>query len=288
MQRYSSQELQKGQVLLVIVLVMIVALTIGLSVVTRSVTNLQISSEEESSQRALSAAEAGIEKALQSNQSTGSLDLQNNSKIEKVTVNKIEGEEFLINNGNTVLKDDGADVWLSTYDSNPKYQNSYSGNVTFFWGSANDVCADGTTNTAAALQILVISKKSGGGMELQTHPFDPCSGSVNRAAENNFCTALSPVSAKCPQTMRQQAATVKGKQFQYSTTIPVTDGVMTRIVPLYASTALGVRGGNGPLPSQGRVIESLGASGNTQRKISVYKGFAKIPVEFFPYVLFSP
>jgi len=286
--QYSRNDFQKGQVLLIIVLVMIVALTIGLSVVTRSVTNLQISSEEESSQRALSAAEAGIERALQSNSgSDDRISFDNNSNIEKVTVNQISGTEFLVDNGNVVLKDDAADVWLAKNDSTPKYGVPYNGNVTIYWGSKNDACINGPSNTAAAIEVLLISNKTGGGMQLRTFPYDHCDNpSFNRAASNNFCT-VGEISAACPTAMKDQTTAIKGKNFQYNVTLSVQNGVLVRVVPLYAPTSIGIKGST-TLPSQGRVIESLGASGNTQRKISVYKGFAKVPVEFFPYVLFSP
>lgn len=279
---------ERGQILLVIVLVMIVALTIGLSVVTRSITNLQISSEEESSQRALSAAEAGIEKALRSGNGSTAVDLKNNSKIEKITVNTISGEQLLVNNGNVVLKDDGADVWLAQNETTPKYQPTYNGTLSVNWGSSQDACANGSSNTAAALEVLVISEKSGGGKQIQTFPFDPCNNgsAFNRVGNNNFCTSTTPPSAKCPQ-MQIQNSSVQGKQFAYKATIPITNGILARMVPLYASTSIGVVGTPG-LPAQGKVIESLGSSGSTQRKITVYKGYGKIPVEFFPYILFSP
>ena len=52
---------QKGQILLLVVLVMTIALTIGLSLATRTITDIRTTTEEENSQRAFSAAEAGIE-----------------------------------------------------------------------------------------------------------------------------------------------------------------------------------------------------------------------------------
>jgi Tfp pilus assembly protein PilX len=57
-------EHQRGQVLLVIVLLITVATTIGLSVATRSIVNLRLSAEEDHTQRAFSAAEAGLEQSL--------------------------------------------------------------------------------------------------------------------------------------------------------------------------------------------------------------------------------
>jgi len=53
-----------GQIALVAVLIMTVLLTIGLAVITRSVTDIRISEETGESTRAFSAAEAGIEEAL--------------------------------------------------------------------------------------------------------------------------------------------------------------------------------------------------------------------------------
>src|SRR3972149_445322 len=55
---------QTGQALLIVLLTMTVVLTIVLSVVSRSVTDISITSYEEDAQRAFNAAEAGIERVL--------------------------------------------------------------------------------------------------------------------------------------------------------------------------------------------------------------------------------
>ncbi|MFH0863897.1 MAG: PilX N-terminal domain-containing pilus assembly protein, partial [Candidatus Gottesmanbacteria bacterium] len=55
---------QNGQILLIVLLVMVVGLTMGLSLATRSATDVKISSQLEHSSRAFAAAEAGIEAAL--------------------------------------------------------------------------------------------------------------------------------------------------------------------------------------------------------------------------------
>lgn len=56
--------MHRGQALVMILLIMGVAITIVLSVVSRSVTEVNLSGTEEQSSRALQAAEAGIEKSL--------------------------------------------------------------------------------------------------------------------------------------------------------------------------------------------------------------------------------
>ncbi len=53
-----------GQIVLVVLLVMVVLLTVGLAVVSRSVTDIRISKEVEEASRAFAAAEAGIEDVL--------------------------------------------------------------------------------------------------------------------------------------------------------------------------------------------------------------------------------
>src|SRR6266403_5167091 len=98
---------QRGQILLIVVLVMTVALTIRLSIATRTITNIRTSTEEESSQRSFSAAEAGMEKALQElNGSSGSL---TNSSTFQSSIASLSGQELLLNNGSPVLKDDAVD-----------------------------------------------------------------------------------------------------------------------------------------------------------------------------------
>ncbi|MBI5356874.1 hypothetical protein HZB78_04700 [Candidatus Collierbacteria bacterium] len=55
---------RKGQVAMVVILVVLVGLTIGVAVLGRSVTNVGISLQEEERARSFSAAEAGVEDAL--------------------------------------------------------------------------------------------------------------------------------------------------------------------------------------------------------------------------------
>src|SRR3989344_9543942 len=63
---------QAGQILLIVILVIVISSTVGLSLVSRSITSLRTSTEEAESQEALAAAEAGGERALQGNISIGS------------------------------------------------------------------------------------------------------------------------------------------------------------------------------------------------------------------------
>lgn len=63
--------MQRGQALVLVMMVLSVALTVGLSIATRSTNEVKVSSAQEESARALEAAEAGLEKALGGTLQTG-------------------------------------------------------------------------------------------------------------------------------------------------------------------------------------------------------------------------
>jgi Tfp pilus assembly protein PilX len=60
----SKHWFKQGQVALIVLLLMVVILTIGLSLASRSITDIKISQDEKDALRAFSAAEAGIEQVL--------------------------------------------------------------------------------------------------------------------------------------------------------------------------------------------------------------------------------
>jgi len=274
--RFKNQE---GQILLIIVLIMVIALTIGLSLAARSITTLRNTTNEADSERAFSAAESGIEQALQTGVGiTTALPLGNNATIDSVTLQAITNKSsFLLSNGNPIFRDDGADVWLSDYstDSAKIYQNQWSGSLNIYWGSASDNCS-ATPPQASAIEIIVIS-----GTEVA--PFitryvaDPC---ANRASNTHFPAATAG------------SFTVGSVTFPYRVAVSVPGnkpGLLARIIPFYQSTQIGVSVGNNdpPLPAQGTLVTATGIAGSTQRKITFYQGYDELPAEYY-YSLFSP
>ena len=287
--------LERGQALLIVVLVMVVVLTIGLSVATRNILNLRTATEEENTKRAFSAAEAGIEQALKSTQTGENVilnrDLGNKSTIKEVNIESLSGANIMLHNGNPILKDDAIDIWLSDYGAGaePSYANPWpnaadgDGLITLYWGNTTDTC-----DLAAALSIVVLTDSSIGGSldpQITHYAVDPCS---SRRSSNNFTDDLGNATFA--------SGTVSQRQFAYTTQIeiPSQRGIILRVVPLYTSAPLAVsarrKSNNTPLAlrDQGTKIESTGESGTTQRKIVAVNGYPKIPVEFFPYIIFSP
>lgn len=257
-----------GQILLISLLVLVVAMTIGLSLAARTINNLRVTTAQDSSQRAFAAAEAGLERALTqltSTTITGNLD---NSSNYRTTVNTRSANEFQVNSGDFLIKNDTADIWLSAY---PDYSSPWTGTLNIYWGNSTDTCV-GTpesSNTMSALEIVIISGTRAA-PTLSHYAFDPCNA---RRSSNRFGASST-------------GGTVSGRNYAFRAAINVSSGLLARIIPLYAGTYIGIRGTN--LPPQGIEISSVGMSGGTQRKLTSFRSYPKAPVEFYPYLIFSP
>lgn len=276
---------QKGQVLLIVVLIMVISLTVGLALASRSIVNLRNTNTESDSQKAFQAAEAGIEIALQKPfnttdqtiYSSSSTHLMNNqSKITDLTIHYLGGPDLILNDGNPITQDQGLDVWLTNY---PNYSGTpWTGKLNIYWGDKAG-CSD------AALEVIVISGQSAtdSGATINRYGVDPCGSnsvdtSKNRTGQNNFVPA-------------QSGGSVSGTNFNFSTAMNITNGIIVRLIPLYTSTPIGITGQDAttsaslPFPVQGRMITSLGEFGSTQRQVSFFQGYPLLPSEFFYSIL---
>lgn len=292
---------EKGQALLIVVLVMTVALTVGLAAVTRSIVNIRIATQEEQSQRAFSAAEAGIEETLRGCTGTSCptpappVGGFSNRTTYKVDVVDVSGGAILVNGGNLVPQDEGTQVLLVPFDrlQERPFNNSdlYQGRIAVFWG--NPAISDDCENPA--LEIMSITGTPGE-PKLERFALDGCSA---RRANNQFSAPLT-------------GTTIKGKAFKYKYELPqekpnYTDGLLLRLIPIYHSGSLAVAtnkpgkplGDCGPsddqsrcLPLQGAEITSTGKTTDQgtpeiQRKIRVFNSFPGLPTALFNYVIFS-
>ena len=259
---------QRGQILLVVVLTMIVALTVGLSVVSRTITNLRISKQSEESQRAFQAAEAGIEKTLESGVSSGSPQSLGNSAQYKTEINNPSGNAFILNAGEIVEQDVGIDLWLSDY---PNYSNQIcpsSCAISLHFNITEQSCDSGSgNNTRAGLEIVVLSG-SVSNPAVRKYLFDPCPGRTPGADNTGGGT------------------TIDATTFQHGASISVTNGLIARVIPIYNSVKVGVTSSVN-IPIQGRIIESIGESGETIRKVQYFSSHPQLPLEIFPYSIIS-
>lgn len=271
---------QKGQALLVVVLVMVVALTVGLSLTARSIIDIRTSTEEADSLKALAAAEAGIEQALQTTDTApiaGPFTESNTTY--STTITEVKGTSaFLTNGGNLVLQDDGVDIWLVPHnpDGTPDYSStSWTGDINIYWGDPSLADCDN-----AAIEVAVIS----GTKELPSldrYVYDPC---ASRRKDNNFST----VGGGGPYS-------IEGKNLLYKEKIGqglISSGLIARVVPIYANALIAVDGDGSALPNQGFSIDATGIAGAGDRQVkhslNFFRTFNQVPTTYFMYGLFSP
>lgn len=278
------RQLQAGQILLIVILAVIVASTIGLSVATRSITSLRTSTEEAESQKALAAAEAGIERAIQGSIPVAlPVQIVNNAgggmnSSYSTTVTQINGSSLRINGGNTIPKDEGADVWFVGHNSDDSLNYSdYSLTspvaVNLYWGLSDEDCS--IANKPAAIQVIIITRAQVFPNEIKSYryAYDSCSRG------NNFSSAGG-------------GATIDGVVFKYGTpanslasSIPNPKNIiLMRVIPIYKDAVIGISATS--LPLQGYKIESIGESGQAKSKISVFKGWPQTYLPYLSYGLF--
>ena len=278
---------QRGQALLIVVLVMAVALTIGLAVVSRSITDIKISRQEEESARVFSVAEAGIEEALKLGSGTSGTIGEGEALI-GYTVSETGqggGTEFVfpaINAGDTQT------VWLVEHDNDGNLTETgrYTGNtIDLYWGNEGQAADQATT---PALEATVIYK-DGSNYKIKRGAYDPYDGVDSSRNANGFDDADSA-----------GGYSVGVKTFQFRKTgftLPALTLIpyALRLKLIYnndQAQILGVADNNADgaqnFPSQGKCYEStasLSTSGIT-RKVQQCQ-FHKTPPGIFDYVLFS-
>lgn len=282
-----------GQVLVITLLVMAVALTIGLSVVSRSITDIKISEQTEEAARAFSAAEAGIEQAIVS----GSLDsFGRDFETGSFSVNKAgfgDGLEFAYLN--PVEVDKPQTFWLA--DPKTLAEHYDRDRLRVVWGNPG---TRSDRNETPALEVSLYYK-DGSSYRVARFALDPNS---SRASGNSFCDPGSTMeSGKCVNVKNfiTSGERVDGMDFQFRSTLKLNDFrggsktfLFARLRFIYSegtAHSLGVKmfnnyGGDGNFPSQGEEIESVGTSGEATRKVRVFR-YHPVPPYIFDSVLYS-
>lgn len=285
---------QKGQALLLVLLVMAVVLTVALSVVSRSITDITISQKEEESARAFSAAEAGIERALIEAVPAGEHSLPAGGKYQVGTGETIGGgRSFIL--PTEASSGDILPVWLVSHNT--------SGNIVCddddypcFTGRSLTICwgAEGSpsdSDVTPAIEVSVLHK-NGRQVQVGRGAFDP---NPARRVTNQFA---STDSGSC--TIRVDSTDFN---FPFSKTITFDagglapqrrdeneeDGPQIARIRFFYNTdrthPVGVQASSN-LPAQGTRIVSTGTVGEVTRKIEVSRLFEDLP-PIFDFGLFS-
>lgn len=279
---------QKGQILLIVVLTMIVALTVGLSIAARVVTELKLSKQNEESQRAFQAAESGIQQTIERQSAIGTLNspinLDNNASF-STTFTTDNGTAIIVNNGQEVDQASGADVWLSDYSANPAnlFQNPMGAGspvaITVYWGNPTQTsCAASSGDSVAPAIEIVLLKGTVANPTIQKNVY-----------EASGCSRITGATAG---TTSGGPYTLKGATFRNSASLTfggasLSNGLIMKVIPIFNSSLVGFQSSGVVFPAQGSVVTSTGTSGDTVRKVVYFQSYPQLPLEIFPYSLLS-
>jgi type II secretory pathway pseudopilin PulG len=283
---------ESGQALLVVLLVMSVVLTATLSVVSRSVTDIAVTTYEEESLRAFSAAEAGVEQVLLQGigVSDPGFDLETNTEFTATTQESSVGDQFVYPKG--IVAGESATFWQVSHDSSDGRLSCSGPQDTCFEGTTMNICwGDGDPTEVPAIEISLYYDTTNNAIQNPNiftnvgelkYTYDP---DATRRAGNGF----DPPSASCSWDT----------DFAYSADVVLPGAcsgnvgciLMTKVKSFYnlGQEPVGINvisvAGN-TLPAQGVQIESTGTSGESQRKVNVFQGYPE-PPSMFEGAIFS-
>lgn len=285
----------KGQAILAVLLIMAVVVTVVLSVVSYSITDITITTKEEDSLRAFSAAEAGVERVL-----VGELVPEGDNPVDtggpvattyNVSIKSSEITSGLFVYPETLSSGESATIWLVSHGDD--YSLTCTGSVPCFRATTGEVriCwGSPGSSPEPALQIGVFYAENPGNYETIRAVYDAIDPMPSRRSlplGNGF---NSPDGSGC---------TIAGRNFAYfrrlrfgipGLAIPAAsytarNGLLyLRLTPLYNTTPQPVAidanvgaGANSGLPAQGKFIESTGKSGEVARKVQVFRLYPDSP-----------
>lgn len=261
---------QSGQAVLVVLLSLSVVLIVVLFILSRSITDISLSTKEEDSLRAFSAAEAGIERALLAGSGSGSIGSANYS----TTVTGFASGLGYVTYPIAIKSGENATFWFKRDDESISFSG---GQVKFCWGNV------GTSSTSAETPALEITffyttvPNNLTTLRLARFALDPNS---SRRSSNGF------------EDAQIGNCTIGEDTYVFQKTLNVPNNIRfaTAKILYNIQTAhkVGISVGESGsiLPSQGEKIESAGSYGDANRRIDVYQLHSEAP-PIFANVLFS-
>ncbi|MDO8451441.1 MAG: hypothetical protein Q7S76_01065 [bacterium] len=266
----STHESERGQILLVTLLVLSVATTIALSLIGRTTTDTNITNQVTESSVAFSAAEAGLEEALQSGGAVAGL--LSPGVNYAVTQTSIGGSTGIYTFPERTDRGETATLWLANHlpggGLDEDRSNDYAdGLIKVCW----------STDAGVPAIIATLLYKVGATYRVGRAAYDS-----NTVAHGNNFTVPGPLGTNCG-AQDAYAATITFSDLGYQ---PSNTLLALRLRPVYSATQLYVDATR-PLPKQGNIFTSTGTtdSGLT-RKISVRELY-RAPESIFDYVIYS-
>ena len=261
---------KNGQVLLILILLMTAGLAIGITIISRSLSDISTSSKVEQSNRAFSAAEAAVEKALRNDFSPVNFSDPGGLSVNATLIDSgpLPGPNKPFFYDDQQSKEKIIHVWLCDPAT---LTICYTGFLNVYWGNS--------LTDLPALALTVISQ-SGSNYISDKYYFD---GDPSRVSSNNFTPA------SCGGSF-----TLGTKTYQCKMRVPQTGSFplgskVLRGRFLYNSSAQPLAFEPEPgksLPQQARRFTGVGVAGDTQRSVELFKQDKIVPF-FFDYAIFS-
>jgi Tfp pilus assembly protein PilX len=261
--RYKNSQ---GQALVLVLLALAVVLTIVLFVLSRSITDIAVSSSESSAVSAFSAAEAGVEQALVIG-SGGSATVGSGSYTSQVSSVGLGSSSFVypidINSGDSMT------LWLNAQDAN---SSDFDGStLKICWGKSGEYANSALVPAIEAVVFYETVADVPASAKIARAAFDP---NESRRVSNSFSAA----GGSCG---------VGGQSFGFQATLDLSEipNPQFVLVRMFYNTdsgqPLAFDSTDGALfPSQGILVDSSGVSGQSSRKVQVFQGWPEIPAPF--------
>lgn len=279
---------ESGQALLLVLLSVAVVLTIVLSVVSRTITDISVVTKEEEALRAFSAAEAGVERVLIIGSDIGPTKIGDASFTAKVSSYSSGSKEYP--NPVALYSGESAFVWFVAHAADGSFvcnaQNPcFSGSrIKVCWGKPGTAS---NSQTTPAVEVSIFYAATPGDLSTVRIARDATDPNSDRRGSNNFSA---PDTGTC-QVGGTPYAFQKSLNFTSlgipSTSYQSQNGLQfARIRMIYNSDTGHQVGsdvnfaGNSLLPAQGSKIESLGSAGSANRKIEVFQLYGEPPPIF--------
>jgi len=261
---------KNGQVLLIVIMLVATVITVVLSMSFQSTTDTKLAKLEEDSQRALAAAEAGIEAAIKdkANVSFGTGSLTNISGFTGgATITSLSSGEFVTP---LLQKNEQYTFYLSTPGGSPPENPDFS-SLTPSYTEPMNICF-GSEGNQIAIEVTLIKQNN----QLNRYVINP-------DGETIVSHALSgdPVhKGDCPKN---------DPSFSSKYSIDEADMgndsllLMARVIsPNSASYKIGFESDGVNFPIQGKTISSQATSiTGISKKIQLFQSYPQIPTEFF-------
>jgi len=277
---------ENGQALLLVLLAMAVILTVAMSVVSQSISDVAVTTQEEESLRAFSAAEAGIEESLINN-----ISIESDAITKKVSDDYTAKEVTYTIDASTfpdtsdyvypseLMSGDSATIWFKPHDANGYLNTDATGyshpSIRLMWGA-------NTEDTALEVSVWYLAGGSGP-LTVKRIILDPGRDSGSSEVVNG--TKISVPTGN--YTLNPGSKTYNFKHnynLQFATAMGLTSAENQNIYLLKLRTLLndlpetvGAQIDGSNFPSQGKKLESTGSSGNSLRKIEVFELYPDLP-----------